>query len=160
MDKTVNQYLFMDVRNLLVFIIMNAMLLTAACREKTSETSSGKRVQISLSSDSSAVQLCHVRPDVLEYLKSDSLSLKEWQSFFSVFPTPKDPEMRDFQPSLPGSYSVRDTTIVFIPEEPFAKDSSYFARCFSRQIMDEPSDLLMGKKLSAESEFVEFDFKR
>lgn len=150
----------MEVRNLLVFSIMNVMLFTTACREKTSETSSGKRVQISLSADSSAVELRHVRPDVLEYLQSDSLSLKEWQSFFSVFLTPGDPELRDLQRPLNGRYSVRDTTIVFIPEKQFEKDSLYFARCFSRQIMDEPSDLVMGRKLSAESEFVEFNFKR
>lgn len=136
------------------------MLLAAACREKTSDLSSGIRVQMNLSADSSAVELHHVRPDVLEYLQSDSLSLKEWQSFFSVYPVPSDPEMRDFQPSLPGLYSVRDSTIVFIPEKQFEKDSLYFARCYSRQIMVEPSDLVMGRKLSAEAEFVEFEFKR
>lgn len=136
------------------------MLVTAACQEKTSETISGQKVQINLSADSSEVELHHVRQDVLEYLQSDSIGEKEWQGFFSVYPTPVDPEMRDFQEPLPGNYQVRDSAIVFTPEKEFEKDSLYFARCYSRQLMEEPSDLVMGRKLLVESEFVEFDFKR
>lgn len=141
-------------------IFMISLFLVAACQSKPTAPSLANQVQIRLSADSSSVELHAVRPDVVDYLKSDSIGLKEWQSFFSVYPAPADPEMRDFQRPLPGSYRVRDTTIVFIPNEQFEKDSLYFVRCYSRQIMDEPSDLVMGEKLSVATEFVEFEFKR
>lgn len=141
-------------------LVIISLLLLMACQSKPSAPSVTGKVQIRLSADSSAVELHGVRPDVIEYLQSDSIGEKEWQSFFSVYPAPEDPELRDLQRPLPGNYLIRDTTIVFIPEEKFEKDSLYFARCYSRQIMDEPSDLVMGRKLPAGAEFVEFDFKR
>jgi len=131
-----------------------------ACQSKPSSPSLTKEVQIRLSADSSRVELHRVRPDVLDYLQSDSMDEKKWQSFFSVYHTPADAEVRDFQRPLAGSYRVQDSTIFFVPEKKFEKDSLYFARCYSRQIMDEPSDLVMGRKLSVAQDFVEFEFRR
>ena len=132
----------------------------AACNPKPSPGALQKGVHISISADSSSVELHKLEPDVLEYLQEDSLTVKEWQSVFAVYQDVNDPELRDLQPALEGKYFVRDSVIIFLPKEGFKNDSVYYARFYSPQILMKPSDVIGEGNLSKRAEVVEFSFKR
>jgi hypothetical protein len=145
----------------LFHIMLICFLGLTACKGKQREDLPRQQVRLSLSADSSAVELHGLPADVLESLGTDSLGEKQWQSFFGVYSDPGDPELKDLQRPVSGSYSVKDSIISFVPAEEFEKDSLYFTRFYSRYILDKPSDVIMGEGgISAQAEVVEFVFKR
>lgn len=149
----------MKIENLFQFILISFLAVTA-CNADTTTGVPPQRMSLSLSADSSAVELRQVPEHILEYFQSDSLSQKEWQSFFSVYPDASNPELRGLQAAIAGRYVLHDSTIVFIPQEKFQKDSAYYARCYTRSLLATPSDIIKGKNISSDAEFIEFDFKR
>lgn len=148
-----------EVRNVLRIILISILCLSA-CSSDPSPAALQKGVHISLSADSSSVELHLVQPDVLEYLKEDSLSKKEWNGLFAVYRDPKDPELRDLQLPLKGNYLVKDSVIVFLPLEGFERDSGYFARFYSPKTLVKPSDAIAEGNLARKPEIVEFNFIR
>ena len=149
----------MKFENVLHIILISFSCLTA-CSSNPTPSALQKGVHITLSADSSTVELHDVELDVLEYLQGDSLSKKEWQGLFAVYPDTNDPELRDLQFPLEGNYIVRDSIIVFLPKEDFKKDSQYFARFYRRKILGKPSDVVIEGNLSRQTQTVEFNFKR
>lgn len=149
----------MKFENLFHIILISFLAITACNPNSISETSQ-PIITISLSADSTAVELHQVPQHILEYFQADSLSLKEWQSFFSVYPDASDPELRGLQSSLTGRYFLQDSTIVFVPQQKFQKDSTYYARFYIPKALSKPSDIFIGKNISDDSELIEFDFKR
>ncbi|NEU08990.1 hypothetical protein GZH53_11760 [Flavihumibacter sp. R14] len=150
----------MKVENLFHLILI-CFLGLMACSNKKALNTPHEKVRFSLAADSSAVEMHGLSSDVLDYLGSDSLGEKEWQSFFSVYPDHGDPELKDLQRPLAGQYLLKDSVISFVPAEEFKKDSVYFARFYTRNILGKPSDLVMdGRGLSEQAEIVEFSFKK
>ena len=150
----------MKFENLFHLMVICFFGLTA-CQGKPQKDTDKQDVRISLSDDSSVVELHDLPLDVLDYLGSDTLGEKEWQGFFAVYPDPGDPELKDLQRPVSGSYSVKDKIILFIPTKEFKKDNVYFARFYMRNILAKPSEVVMGERgLSAPAEVVEFEFKR
>ena len=145
----------------LFHIMLICFLALGACEQKAATDGALESVKFSLSADSSGVELHKLSADVLDFLQSDTLTEKQWQAFFGVYPEPGDPELRDFQKALPGNYRLMDSVIIFSPAERFRKDSVYFARFYKRNILAKPSDVILGDRgLSAENDIVEFVFKR
>ena len=149
----------MKIENLF-HIILFSLLFLSACNREASKVSLADELTISLSDDSNSIELHKIRPEVLEYFKSDSLTEKDWKGFLSVYPDTDDPELRDLQKPLDGNYLVRDSVIFFVPKEEFQKDSSYFVRVYSKDIVSGPADFILGGKLPQRSEPIEFFFKR
>lgn len=149
----------MKIENLF-HIILFSLLVLSGCDQKAPNISFTKQLYISLSEDSSAIELHKVRPDVLEYFTSDSISEKDWKGFLSIYPETNDLETRDLQKPLDGKYIVRDSLIVFIPDPEFQKGSSYFVRVYSKDIISKPADIILGGKLQQQSKPLEFVFKR
>lgn len=149
----------MKIENLFQLILISFMALIA-CNVDLKPELVPKSIRITLSADSSSVELHRVPKTILDYLQTDSLSQQEWQSFFSVYRDASDPEFRDMQPALDGNYILKDSLILFIPNEKFKKDSAYNARCYTRHLMAKPSDIIKGQKLSGQTEVIEFGFKR
>lgn len=147
----------MKVENLF-HILLIILLGCVSCKPKSSKPGSESRVQFQLSSDSSTIVLHHANAALLEYLREDSLSEKQWQSFFSVYTDPGDEELRDIQKPIQGQYLLRDSLIIFVPAEKFHQGVKYFARFYNRHVLDKPSDVIRERKLG-ESEFTEFSFK-
>ena len=141
-------------------IILVSFLVFAGCDSKPTQQALPKKVVISLSADSSFVILQRLPADVLDYLKADSIGQRQWQSIFSVYTDPKNPELRDFQSPLSGIYKVEDSLIYFIPDKAFQKDSAYFSRFYGRDILAQPSDIIKGHKLKGQAQVTEFDFIR
>ncbi|MHB1178281.1 MAG: hypothetical protein ACYCZO_08125 [Daejeonella sp.] len=115
-------------------------------------------MQIRLLADSTGVVLYNIPLQVTEEFKADSIKGEQWKDFFAVYEEPADPEMRDFQQAVDGSYTVKDASIEFIPAKDFEKGKSYFSRCYTRELMQEPEDIISTRDLSPTDSFLEYKF--
>jgi hypothetical protein len=143
----------------LFYITAFIFLTLSACggTEKPGIAASG--IKIRLSQDSSSVQLYNIPLNIAEELRADSMGTDQWKDFFAVYEEPADKEMRDFQPALDGSYTVKDSLVEFVPSKEFVKGRSYFSRSYAKDILEEAEDVISERDLTPANEFMEFKFK-
>jgi hypothetical protein len=149
----------MKVENLF-HIISFIFLIASGCKSPGQSENNSTLLTIKLSQDSSAVELHGIPSEVLAEFKSDSLSEKEWRSFFAIYKVPADPELRDIERPVKGDYVINDSIVNFTPTEPFHKKQSYFVQCYARKLFVEPEDIVKSRKLPSRSSVQEvtFDF--
>ncbi len=147
----------MKLKNL--FYIPAIIFLTSlGCGQAEKETNTGTGVRISLSADSSSVELQNIPAYAITEFLADSLGTEQWKDFFAVYEEPSDQEMRDFQNAVDGSYLVMDSIVRFTPAGGFKKGQPYFSRCYTRELMQEPEDIISTRDLSPTDGFLEFKF--
>jgi hypothetical protein len=138
--------------SIIIFLTFNA------CNRPEKEEKADNGLKMRISADSSAVELYHIPQQVTDQFKSDSLKTEHWQNFFAVYEEPEDPEMRDFQPPLEGSYQLSDTLVNFVPAAGFKRGLAYFSRCYTRELLEEPEDIISKRELSSTDGFLEYKF--
>lgn len=148
----------MKLKNL--FCIPLIIFLTlSGCGEKKSDKTANSSIKIRLSPDSSSVELYNIPLNITEELRADSMESDRWKDFFAVYEEIADKEMRDFQTAIEGAYSVKDSLIEFIPASGFTKGKAYFSRCYTKDILEEPEDIISKRELSSTGGFLEYKFK-
>lgn len=147
----------MKLKNL--FHIPAIIFLTlSGCGSADTMKTANSGIKIRLTPDSSAVELYSIPLNILEELRADSLEANQWKDFFAVYEEPEDVEMRDFQTAIDGAYIVKDSLIVFVPNKSFTKGRSYFSRCYTKDILEEPEDIISKRELSPIGGFLEYKF--
>ncbi len=147
----------MKLKNL--FYIPAIIFLTYfGCGRAEREIKANTGVRIALSGDSSAVELQRIPSYAIKEFRADSMKKEQWQDFFAVYEEIPDKEMRDFQPAIDGNYLVNDSLVSFIPTDGFKKGKSYFSRCYTRELMQEPEDIIATRDLSPTDGFLEYKF--
>ncbi|MES2873509.1 MAG: hypothetical protein V4708_07285 [Bacteroidota bacterium] len=142
-----------------LFYISAIILLTMnACGRTETTKTANSGIKIRLSPDSSSVELYGIPLNIIEELRSDSIGADQWKDFFAVYEETSDKEMRDFQPAIDGSYTVKESFVEFIPTQGFAKGKVYFSRCYTKNILEEPEDIITEKDLSPADGFLEYKF--
>jgi len=147
----------MKLKNLF-YISVIIFLTYYGCGPAEKEIKANTGVRIELSRDSSAVELQRIPSYAIKEFLADSMETQQWQNFFAVYEEPLDKEMRDFQPAIEGDYLVKDSLVSFIPTIGFKKGISYFSRCYTRELMQEPEDILATRDLSPTDDFLEYKF--
>ena len=147
----------MKLKNL--FHIPAIIFLTlSGCGSADTVKTANSGIKIRLSPDSSSVELYDIRMNILEELRADSLENDQWKDFFAVYEETDDVEMRDFQNAIEGSYTVGDSMVVFVPKNGFTKGKPYFSRCYTKDILEEPEDIISTRDLSPTDGFLEYKF--
>jgi hypothetical protein len=134
------------------------LILFNSCRPEAVQQGLQSKLVIRLNSDSSSVELAGLASPVLEELKSDSLPDSLWTNFFAVYEDPIDQEMRDFQPALEGTYTIEGTLIRFKPKITFRRNQLYFARCYTKLLLQDAEDLIETRELFISDGFTEYKF--
>ncbi|MES3017615.1 MAG: hypothetical protein V4721_07550 [Bacteroidota bacterium] len=143
-----------------LFYITSIIFLTFdGCGPSEKEIKANTGVRLALSPDSLSVELQQIPPYAIKEFLADSLKTEQWQDFFAVYEEPSDQEMRDFQPAIDGSYTIKDSFVSFVPSGGFKKGKSYFSRCYTRELMQEPEDIIATRDLSPTDGFLEYAFK-
>lgn len=147
----------MKLKNL--FYIPAIIFLTYfGCVPAEKEINPNKGIRIGLSGDSTAVELQRIPSYAIEEFRSDSMKTEQWQDFFAVYEEIPDKEMREFQPAIDGDYLMNDSLVSFIPKEGFTKGKSYFSRCYTRDLLQEPEDLIATRDLFSTDGYLEYKF--
>ncbi|SKB70319.1 hypothetical protein [Daejeonella lutea] len=143
-----------------LFYIKAIIFLTLiGCGGTETPKTANSGIKLRLSADSSAVELFNIPLNITEELRADSLGSEQWKDFFAVYEEIADKEMRDFQPAIDGSYNVTDSLVEFIPAGGFTKGKAYFSRCYTKDLLEEPEDIISKRDLSPTGGFLEFTFK-
>jgi|JI10StandDraft_1071094.scaffolds.fasta_scaffold234614_3 hypothetical protein len=134
------------------------LILFNSCKQEIVQESSQNKLIIRLNPDSSSIELIGLASPVLEELKTDSLPDSLWTNFFAVYEEPIDPEMRDFQPALEGFYTIEEERVRFKPKYNFRENQLYFARCYTKLLLQDAEDLIETRELFISDGFTEYKF--
>lgn len=66
--------------------------------------------------------------------------------------------MRDFQPAIEGVYSIEGELIRFKPKINFRRNQLYFARCYTKLLLQDAEDLIETRELFISDGFTEYKF--
>lgn len=143
---------------ILFYFLLIIFLYSFGCGNSQPPKAKGRGIGIRLTKDSSGVELYRVPLNLVEELMADSMEFDQWRNFFAVYTDTSDTEMRDFQQALPGTYHFTDSIILFKPEKGFIRGKSYFSRCYTRDILEEPEDILATRDLTPTDGFIEYRF--
>ncbi len=145
----------MKLRHLFYYLLIIFPLLVSCNQPPGNPRLSG--IEMKLSADSTAVELAGIPDHVIDLLQADSLHEDIWKDFFAVYRDTSDAEMRDFLDPVPGSYYIRDGLIVFEPVPSLGR-GSFFARCYIRNLLEEPGDIIFQEGLPSAGSFLEYRF--
>lgn len=152
-------YLNMKMNNLFQISAIIFLFSSNACKQQDKKEKSFYSPLITLSSDSSTLELSGLSTDILEELRSDSLTDTLWVNFFAVYEEPIDTEMRDFQPALQGNYHIEDSLIRFKPKGKFKSGNAYFSRSYTKMLLQDSEDLLKKRELFSSDGYIEYKFR-
>jgi hypothetical protein len=134
------------------------LILFNSCKQEIVQESTQNKLIIRLNPDSSSIELVGLASHVLEELRTDSLPDSLWTNFFAVYEEPIDPEMRDFQPALEGIYTIEEEIVRFKPKDNFRENQLYFARCYTKLLLQDAEDLIETRELFISDGFTEYKF--
>jgi len=135
------------------------LILFNSCKQDNVQENTQNKLIIRLNPDSSSIELIGLANPVLEELRTDSLPDSLWTNFFAVYEEPSDPEMRDFQPALEGIYTIDRELVRFKPRDNFRENQLYFARCYTKLLLQDAEDLIKTRELFISDGFTEYKFK-
>ena len=140
-----------------IFTIL-LLFLISACRQDNPSMDLTNQLKIRLSSDSTELILSNIPTNVIDVFREDSLDIERWTNFFAVYRDTTDLEMRDFQSALEGTYTILDSAIIFKPKDLWHKQQPYFARCYTKELLRKPEDIISKRSINSSGGFVEYKF--
>ncbi len=116
-------------------------------------------VHISLINNNRSVKFKGLDYAVIREIDRDSV-FGTWENLLPVFRMPADTDLKNYQPVQPGSYQLKDSTVVFTPDTPFTKGQIYFVRHFEFDKGDNIWDYIKGKKKLGKIPYTDLIFKK
>jgi hypothetical protein len=147
----------MKLKNLFHISIV-ILILFNSCRQETVQNATQKKLIIRFNPESNSLELIGLANHITEEFKSDSLPDSLWMNFFAVYEDSNDPEMRDFQPAIEGAYTIEGDLIRFKPKIDFRRNQLFFARCYTKLLLQDAEDLIETRELFNSDGFTEYKF--
>ncbi len=125
-----------------------------ACTSKPQSPS----IHISLVNNDHSVKIKGLEYAVIREINRDSVT-DGWQNLLPVYRMPADTDMKDYQPVQHGQYRLKDSAVVFTPDTPFIKGTTYFVRYYQFGVNADGWDLIKSKKKPGSTHFIDLVFK-
>jgi hypothetical protein len=135
--------------------ILFLLLLCFGCSSKPKAPA----VQISLVNNNRSVEFKGLDYAVVNEINRDSVQ-GVWQGLIPVYRMPVDTDMKDYQPVQPGTYRLKDRSVVFTPDTPFAKGKFYFLRYYRFSQDQSMWDFIKTKKKLGHTPYIDLIFKQ
>jgi hypothetical protein len=130
------------------------LLLSFGCSHKQTTAP----VHISLTDSNRSLKITGIDPVILNDINRDTV--KNWQSLFAIYRLPADTDAKDYQPTQPGRYQLKDSAIVFTPDTPFAKQQTYFMRYYNYAGNKSIWDYITHKTTKGQLHYTDLIFKQ
>ena len=91
-----------------------------------------QKLEIGLTSDHHSLKIAGFDKAILAEISRDS-SVEAWQSLLPVYRMPKDTDLKDYQPTQPGTYKIADSLVIFTPDTAFVQGQTYFLRYYQHK---------------------------
>lgn len=95
---------------------------------------------------------------VLQDIARDSAG-GNWQALVPVYKMPADTDLKNYQPVQPGTYHVKDNSVIFTPDTPFVAHQTYFVRYYKYDTANKASDFIMGRNRPGGLHYSDLVFK-
>lgn len=103
------------------------------------------QIKVALTDGGRSVKFTGLDYAILAEITRDS-SKEIWQALIPVYQMPADTDLKSYQPAQPGSYQLKDRSIVFTPDTPFVKGRAYFMRYYRFENDNSMIDYVRGRK--------------
>ena len=101
------------------------LLCCFSCAQKNNQNN----ISISLIDSNHSLQIKGLDHAIMTDIARDT-TIGIWQSLMPVYAMPADTELKDYQPTQPGRYTVKDSAVVFTPDTPFKSNQTYYIRYY------------------------------
>jgi len=127
--------------NLIKYICVLALVYSlSAC-----SSANNKPVLIGFTADSNAIVVRGVDQDGLYQLKSDTTADSLRSRLITVVQTPSDQDTAIMEAPVAGRVEVTDSTVVFIPAQPFVKGRAYIVSTYLNSRFASTGNVLKGR---------------
>jgi hypothetical protein len=135
------------------------LILFNSCKQEIVQESTQNKLIIRLNPDSSSIELIGLASPVLEELRTDSLPDSLWTNFFAVYEEPDRSRNERFSAGF-GRHAIllRGKEVRFKPKDNFRKNQLYFARCYTKLLLQDAEDLIETRELFISDGFTEYKF--
>jgi hypothetical protein len=116
-------------------------------------------IRISLTDSNKNLKIIGIGVDILQEIDGDSIT-SVWQSLAPVYRMPADTDLKDFQKPQPGKYVVKADAVIFTPDTPFNKQSTYFVRYYRYNIGNSALDHIETNKKLGKTSYTDLIFKQ
>jgi len=109
-------------------MLKNMIMITLVCFSLAfsgCSSSNSKPLSIEFASDSSTIVISNIDKPGLLRLKQLNPQDSLFTELISVLQTPSEQDTAIREELIPGKYAVSDTSVVFIPTQPFVKGREY-----------------------------------
>jgi len=86
-------------------------------------------IRIRLTDNNRSVKFTGLDNAIVNEINRDTVR-DVWQTLLPVYKMPADTDLKNYQRVQPGTYSVKDSAVVFTPDTPFVKGQAYFMRYY------------------------------
>ncbi|MCR8561618.1 hypothetical protein KXD93_28445 [Mucilaginibacter sp. BJC16-A38] len=122
------------------------LLIVFGCKSHNSSLVTG---HITLTNNNHAIKFTGLDYAIVNEIGRDSVP-GVWQTLLPVYKMPADTDLKNYQPIQHGTYTLKDSAVVFTPDTPFVKGKTYFMRYY--QFKGENIwDYIKGKKRLGEA---------
>ncbi|MDP9077299.1 MAG: hypothetical protein M3O71_07755 [Bacteroidota bacterium] len=129
------------------------LIFCFACTHKTVAPA----VHITLTNNNHAIKFTGLDYAIVNEIGRDSVP-GVWQTLLPVYRMPADTDLKNYQPIQHGTYTLKDSAVVFTPDTPFVKGKTYFMRYY--QFKGENIwDYIKGKKRLGEAGYLDLVVK-
>lgn len=135
------------------------ILLVLLCFGCTVHAPPANEVKLSLMPGKQAIKISGLDYLVIQDIARDS-SGAAWQSLMPVYKMPADTDLKNYQPVQPGTYTVKDSAVVFTPDTPFVPQQTYFVRYYKFDAAAKPTDFIMGHNKLGSLHYTDLIFKQ
>ena len=145
------------VNNFFVYIVFLALsLFSIGCSSNQPKVSN---IKITLSPDKRILKITGLDPLIVQDINRDS-SGGNWQSLVPVYKMPADTDLKNYQPTQPGKYAVKDSVVTFTPDTPFIAEQTYFVRYYKYDANSKATDFILGHNKLGSLHYTDLIFKQ
>ena len=116
-------------------------------------------IKIALADSGRSLEVTGIEEDILQEINRDTVATV-WQTLIPVYRMPADTDMKDFQRPQPGKYVVNGSTVLFMPDTPFAQHVVYFVRYYQYGQGNTEWDFIKQDKRLGKTPYIDLIFKR
>jgi hypothetical protein len=135
--------------------VLFLILICIGCQSKPKTPA----IHISLINNYQSVKFTGLDYAIISEINRDTVQ-GIWQNLVPVYRMPADTDMKDYQRSLNGRYTLKDSAVVFTPDTPFTKNQTYFLRYFEFGERNSTWDFIKNKKKLGKTPYIDLIFKQ